>query len=83
VSLSFTSVLVVAAIAFLAPLFLGSRARGRADLNSDSSCSPSEANAAALVAAGLVSVLIFPSAALSVLRGRMATVRMAPAPGVQ
>jgi hypothetical protein len=39
----------------------------------------SEANGAALVAAGLVSVLIFPSAALSVLRGRMATARMAPA----
>ncbi len=43
----------------------------------------SEANGAALVAAGLVSVLIFPSAALSVLRGRMATVRMAPAADVQ
>jgi len=43
----------------------------------------SEANGAALVAAGLVSVLIFPSAALSVLRGRMATVRMPPAAEVQ
>jgi Kef-type K+ transport system membrane component KefB len=43
----------------------------------------SEANGAALVAAGLVSVLIFPSAALSVLRGRMATARMAPAADIQ
>ena len=43
----------------------------------------SEANGAALVAAGLLSVLLFPSAALSVLRGRMATVRMAPAADVQ
>jgi Kef-type K+ transport system membrane component KefB len=43
----------------------------------------SEANGAALVAAGLVSVLIFPSAALSVLRGRVATVRMAPAADAQ
>jgi Kef-type K+ transport system membrane component KefB len=39
----------------------------------------SAANGAALVAAGLVSVLVFPSAALSVLRGRMATARMSPA----
>jgi Kef-type K+ transport system membrane component KefB len=43
----------------------------------------SEANGAALVAAGLVSVLVFPSAALSLLRGRMATVRMPPAAEVQ
>jgi Kef-type K+ transport system membrane component KefB len=39
----------------------------------------SAANGAALVAAGLLSVLVFPSAALSVLRGRMATARMSPA----
>ncbi len=43
----------------------------------------SAANGAALVAAGLVSVLVFPSAALSVLRGRMATVRMSPAAEAQ
>jgi Kef-type K+ transport system membrane component KefB len=43
----------------------------------------SEANGAALVAAGLISVLVFPSAALSVLRGRRATVRMPPAGDVQ
>jgi len=36
----------------------------------------SAANGAALVAAGLVSVLIFPSAALSVLRGRMSAAAM-------
>jgi Kef-type K+ transport system membrane component KefB len=43
----------------------------------------SPANGAALVAAGLLSVLVFPSAALSVLRGRMAAVRMSPAADAQ
>ncbi len=43
----------------------------------------SEANGAALVAAGLVSVLIFPSAALSVLKGRMMSPRLPVAEGAE
>lgn len=43
----------------------------------------SAANGAALVAAGLVSVLIFPSAALSVLRGRMTSARMPVTEGAE
>ncbi|HEV8603588.1 MAG TPA: cation:proton antiporter [Gaiellaceae bacterium] len=43
----------------------------------------SEANGAALVAAGLVSVLIFPSAALSVLKGRMMSPRIPVAEGAE
>jgi Kef-type K+ transport system membrane component KefB len=43
----------------------------------------SAANGAALVAAGLASVLLFPSAALSVLRGRMTSARMPVTEGAE
>ena len=43
----------------------------------------SAANGAALVAAGLVSILVFPSAALSVLRGRMVSAGMPVAEGAE